>query len=226
MGYGKQDHRWVTDAPIETRNGEKAHHVAIFDFEAKMLAGDIEDFAEGLVDPAPASEEDVRSGKVGSAVNSLRSDNIEGAKYMSEKLTTHGVLGPGRVGFVYVLAGRPLALMVMQCRTGDIFDLLCHPGALGAGGIMIEFAVNYRCEVERVANPILKLTPLRNARNSYREMGFEGVGSLRLDLTKPQEKWKLVGSVWHYVSSRSPNAAGYLSTDAKALGTLPPLQDD
>lgn len=143
------------------------------------------------------------------------------------------VLARGRVGFAYLLLGRPVALLVLLKggTYGWVCDLLVNPGVKGACAIMIEWAMNYRMQKEG-KEPKLGLYPLTpEARAAYEQMGFQGKLDMFLD-AQTAEKWQQGDRRWFYVSSRTakvphaPTGGGYLTTDADDPGILPPLPTD
>lgn len=126
--------------------------------------------------------------------------------------------------FEYRVAGHPIALMQlnMQGMEGmlEIKNVASHPGSEGAGGIMIEYALNkvgsYNTQMQQHAQRnayepgFLFLESLDdNSTAAYVALGFELVGGKEMVLNAAKSsKWSQSGGKWRLVG-KPPN---YLAT--------------
>lgn len=227
-------YRWTTDIPIQEFDGGDKDARKRFKDLTLQMGYDIHAYTEDLVNATEANKH------IGPISHAHQSGNIAGVKMMLkmfesskynkdlEKYTK--VLCEGRVGFAYIILGRPVALLVLMKGGpyGWVCDLLASPAVKGAGVTMIEWAVNYRVQKER-KEPSLGLYPVTDqAREAYDQMGFRGKSDMFLD-AQTAEKWKQIEGRWVYVSTsaakvpNAPKEGVYLTTDADDPGILPPL---
>ncbi|MFO1023918.1 MAG: hypothetical protein U1E70_01935 [Acetobacteraceae bacterium] len=100
----------------------------------------------------------------------------------------------------YFVTGVPVALMALTgASTVYVADLVCHPGTENAGGIMIEYAVNYGCKIHN--SPVVRLWALNeDARRAYLALGFTsdtGTGKAMTLRPATSPLWTQVSGVWH-----------------------------
>jgi hypothetical protein len=240
-GYGRQasfnrerdiptmsDYSWITKPPIQVFDGENKQDCIDFSTRVLFLGNDIWRYSQGLTDADPDQSPLAKLTYLGDAKVSRahQSDNLRAARTMVEKMKPKGsiatndrknILESGQVGAAYMVAGRPVALLVLG---GDyIYDLLCHPGVEGAAGILVEWAVNHVVQSGR--EPILRLWPLGGpARAAYVPIGFDENDGWRLDARKSPQKWSQLNGAWTYTSATNPGSR-YLSAEVKPI---PPPQ--
>ena len=110
--------------------------------------------------------------------------------------------------FGYFVAGVAVGVMELFAGSAPIYvaNLVCHPGADQAGGIMIEYAVNYG--QKNLSDPRLELHALNeDARQAYLALGFFSVApegaSMYLD-PKNCNKWTQLSDGWHLTKYAKP----------------------
>jgi hypothetical protein len=219
------DYSWITEPPIQVFDGEYKTDCINFSSRVLSLGIDIWRYRQGLTDAAPPSKSPQAEQtylELAKVSRAHQSDNLQAAKTMVEMMKPKGtiatndrkdILGSGQVGAAYMVAGRPVALLVLR---GDyICDLLCHPGAEGGAGIMVEWAVNHVVQSGR--EPTLQLWPLGGpARGAYVPIGFDESDGWTLDVRKSPQKWSQLKGAWIYSSSTNPGTR-YLSAQDKPV---------
>lgn len=122
--------------------------------------------------------------------------------------------------FEYRVAGQPIALLQLDMQGSEdmleIKNLATHPGSDGAGGIMVEYALNKVTSYNTQANSemfepgCLFLESLDdNSTAAYVALGFDSVGRKRMVLNAAESpkwaqadgKWRLVGKPTSYLST-------------------------
>ncbi|MEJ1355974.1 MAG: hypothetical protein RPU32_04750 [Candidatus Sedimenticola sp. (ex Thyasira tokunagai)] len=124
--------------------------------------------------------------------------------------------------YIYRLDWVPVAVMELQIMGNyvRISNLLTHPLSTGAGGAMVEVAVN---ATPRTGIPIVELYTVPSAEPAYTAMGFVMTGvskNMVLDLNKPHPKWICLDGYWKYIPS-----SGYTSFLAYTH-TLPAMESE
>jgi hypothetical protein len=167
---------WVNEAPIYKVNDEA--------FKAYALQF-IKNLADNWFLKVSKNEKNLEKNIWNARVeSSIREADVWGQK------------GDNLSKYVYLLQGKPIALMIIDIKNGlKIVDLTAHPGSSGAGEIMMEFAAN-------LGAGKVRLYAGGGSGGFYKSLGFEGDlnfegnGELKLDASK-SDKWaKLNDGRW------------------------------
>jgi hypothetical protein len=189
---------WVTEPPIVfVPWGEVAERVRVFQANLKDW---------GSVDGRT---------ELAGRMNAHRGSASFIAELIEKKLSP-----PYTPVFEYRVAGQPIALMQfdMQGSGGmlEIKNVTTHPGSEGAGGIMVEYALNkvtsYNAQAsnEMFEPGCLFLESLNdNSTAAYVALGFESAGKKDMVLNAAKSskwaqadgKWRLVGKPTSYLST-------------------------
>ncbi|MES9898517.1 MAG: hypothetical protein ABW148_05785 [Sedimenticola sp.] len=105
--------------------------------------------------------------------------------------------------YIYRINTVPVAVMelLVVSEHVKIKNLLAHPLAMGAGGAMVEVAINAKDWGSD--KPVVKLSALPSAQPAYKGLGFVLIGgmAMTLDLNSPHRKWSCLGGYWQYTPS-------------------------
>jgi hypothetical protein len=129
-------------------------------------------------------------------------------------------LSPTRPVFQYVICGQPVALLQLELRDDvvEIKNLATHPGTSGAGGIMVEYALNmvthYNNHGQNFEPGMLYLesfTP--DSAAAYTALGFvagQPAREMLLDANK-SGLWAQVSGQWRLAASVTSGDTKYRS---------------
>jgi hypothetical protein len=98
----------------------------------------------------------------------------------------------GIKSFAYCIGGKPVGILLLQEGSPPyISDFVTHPGSEGAGGALLEYAV--QISVDRHMKGMLELKPLdSDAREAYRKLGFvkskTKINMMTFDPNTPENK--------------------------------------
>ncbi|MEJ1395964.1 MAG: hypothetical protein RPU52_00310 [Candidatus Sedimenticola sp. (ex Thyasira tokunagai)] len=105
--------------------------------------------------------------------------------------------------YIYRINMVPVAVMELLVVSDHvkIKNLLAHPLAMGAGGAMVEVAINAKDWGSD--KPVVKLSALPSAQPAYKGLGFVLISgmAMTLDLNTPHRKWNCLGGYWQYTPS-------------------------
>ena len=150
----------------------------------------------------------------GTAISARMNAHSGGANTIAGLIVTQ-FMNPERPVFEYRVAGQPIALMQIDMRgTGgmlEIKNLATHPGTEGAGGIMIEYALNkvtsYNDQMQQHAQTnvfapgyLYLETYNQDSTAAYLALGFTAKGGRSMILDAANSvKWGQVNGKWRLV---------------------------
>ncbi len=97
---------------------------------------------------------------------------------------------PGEVNAGFFVGTQPVGLLTLSRHDGyfEVDTIVTHPGTQGAGGALIEHAVNVAHE-DRCGGA-LRLTPMQSSVPAYEALGFRSVADeMRLDPQARPDIW-------------------------------------
>lgn len=104
--------------------------------------------------------------------------------------------------FSYYIDNKPVGMVILEGGSDPyISAFVTHPGSEGAGGALMEYAVNFIADQapKESENVQIKLTPLKDAIGAYRQLGFiqeEDQMILNSDTLEFKEKWCKQDGKW------------------------------